>query len=435
MVVDGERLNRRIGELAVIGGNASGGVTRLAYSEADRQACLWIEEVMRAAGLEVHVDAAGNRVGRRAGREGGLPPIVMGSHIDSVAGGGRYDGPVGSLAAVEVAQSLGEQGVTTRHPLEVIIFQNEEYGHVGSRALAGDLSEADLRVVNGSGRTRSEGITFLGGDPSKLDSVRRHPGDVAAFLEVHIEQGEILTSTGVDLGVVDGIAGVQRWKVEVQGRANHAGATPMDRRQDALLAASRFVEAVNRVVTSRSGRQVGTVGAFQVFPGAPDIVPGRVELSLDIRDMDEDRIGAFFLELEREAGRIGRRTGTAFSFTRYHVHEPVETHLVIREVFEEAARELGLTSRRLLSGAGHDAQTMGKIAPVGLIFIPSVGGVSHSAEEYSRPEDVRNGAAVLLRSVLKLDAMTLTYASPRPPAPPARTRRRTRYRRRSRRGG
>ena len=209
----------------------------------------------------------------------------------------------------------------------------------------------------------------------------------------------------------------------------------MDRRQDALLAASRFVEAVNRVVTSRSGRQVGTVGAFQVFPGTPDIVPGRVELSLDIRDMDEDRIGAFFLELEREAGRIGRRTGTAFSFTRYHVHEPVETHLVIREVFEEAARELGLTSRRLLSGAGHDAQTIGKIAPVGLIFIPSAGGVSHSAEEYSRPEDVRNGAAVLLRSVLKLDAMTLTYASPRPPAPPARTRRRTRYRRRSRRGG
>ena len=181
MVVDGERLNRRIGELAVIGGNASGGVTRLAYSEADLQACAWIEEVMSAAGLEVHVDAAGNRVGRRAGREGGLPPIVMGSHIDSVAGGGRYDGPVGSLAAVEVAQSLGEQGVTTRHPLEVIIFQNEEYGHVGSRALAGDLSEADLRVVNGSGRTRSEGITFLGGDPSKLDSVRRHPGDVARF--------------------------------------------------------------------------------------------------------------------------------------------------------------------------------------------------------------------------------------------------------------
>ena len=405
--MDGERLNRRIDKLAGFGRNASGGVTRLAYSEADLQACAWIEEVMSAAGLEVHVDAAGNRVGRRGGREGGLPPIVVGSHIDSVADGGRYDGSVGSLAAVELAQSLVEQGITMRHPLEVIIFQNEEYGHVGSRALVGDLSAADLGVVNGSGRTRREGIAFLGGDPSQLDSVRRRPGDIAAFLEVHIEQGEILSSTGVDIGVVDGIVGVQRWRVWVHGRANHAGSTPMDRRQDALLAAARFVDAVNHVVTSRPGRQVGTVGAFQVFPGAPDIVPGRVELSLDIRDMDQDRIGAFFFELEAEAGRIGRGTGTEFSFTRYHIHEPVETYPVICDVLEEAADELGLTSRRLLSGAGHDAQTIGKIAPVGLIFIPSVGGVSHSAEEYSRPEDIRNGAAVLLRSVLKLDAMTL----------------------------
>ncbi|MDP2956074.1 MAG: M20 family metallo-hydrolase [Longimicrobiales bacterium] len=406
-MVDGDRLNRRIAELAEFGRTPAGGVTRLAYSEADRQACGWIEEVMVEAGLEVHSDAAGNRVGRRSGSEGGLPPIVMGSHIDSVADGGRYDGPVGSLAAVEVAQSLAEQGITTRHDLEVIVFQNEEYGHVGSRALAGDLSEADLDVVNGTGRTRREGIAFLGGDPSKLDSVRRRPGDVAAFLEVHIEQGEVLISAGADIGVVDGIAGVQRWRAEVRGRANHAGSTPMDRRQDALLAASRFVDAVNRVLTSRPGRQVGTVGALQVFPGAPDIVPGRAELSLDIRDMDEDRIGSFFLEMQAEAGRIGLGTGTEFAFTRYHRHEPVETHPVIREIFEEATVELGLSSRRLLSGAGHDAQTMGKIAPVGLIFIPSVGGVSHSPEEYSRPEDIRNGAAVLLRSVLKLDAMTL----------------------------
>lgn len=406
-MVDGDRLNRRIEELSTFGRNAAGGVTRLAYSEADREACAWIEEVMRTAGLEVYVDAAGNRVGRRPGQDGGLPPIVMGSHIDSVADGGRYDGPVGSLAAVEVAHALWELGITTQHPLEVVVFQNEEYGHVGSRALVGDLSEADLDVMSGSGRTIREGIAFLGGDPSKLDSVRRSPGDVAAFLEVHIEQGEVLTSTGTDIGVVEGIAGVRRWKVEVHGRANHAGSTPMDRRQDALLAASRFVDAVNRVLTSRPGPQVGTVGAFQVFPGAPDIVPGRVEASLDIRDMDEERIGALFRELEAEAGRIAQATGTVFSFTRDHVHEPVETHPAIRGVLEDAARELGLTSRRLLSGAGHDAQTMGRIAPVGLVFIPSVGGISHAPDEYSRPEDIRNGAAVLLRAVLRLDAMRL----------------------------
>ncbi|MBI4538411.1 MAG: Zn-dependent hydrolase [Gemmatimonadetes bacterium] len=403
--VNGDRLSRRIAALAEFGRNPSGGVTRVAYSEADRQGCEWMEEVMSEAGLDVHVDAAGNRVGRRAGREDRLPPLVLGSHIDSVVEGGKYDGPVGSLAAIEVVQALAEQGITTRHRLEVIVFQNEEYGHVGSRAVTGELTEADLDVVNAIGKTRREGIAFLGGDPSRLDTVRRRPGDIVAFLEVHIEQGEILESKGVDIGVVEGIVGVQRWDVVVEGRANHAGTTPMGRRRDALLAAARFVDAVNRVVTALPGRQVGTVGALRVFPGAPDIVAGRVELSLDIRDMDEERIDALFRELCADAERLGGESGTAFSFSRYYRHEPVRMHPVIRGVLDRSARELGLTTEAMVSGAGHDAQTMAKLAPAGLIFIPSVGGVSHSADEYSRPEDIANGAAVLFRSLLELDAM------------------------------
>ena len=401
--VNGKRLVEHLMGLAEFGKNPQGGVSRVAYTDADRQGREYVMGLMRAAGLAVSVDAAGNITGRRAGRDRRLPPILLGSHIDSVPDGGNYDGDVGSLGAVEVAQTLAEARVVTRHPLEVIVFQNEEGGTVGSRAIVRDLTERELDAVSRSGKTIREGIRFLGGDPDRLASARRRRGDVAAYLELHIEQGSVLERERIDIGVVEGIVGIGWWDVTVEGFANHAGTTPMDQRRDALLAAAQFVQAVNRVVTSVSGRQVGTVGRIQALPGAPNVIPGKVVLSLELRDLDAAKIASLFERIRDEARRIGEASGTTFDFGETFSSVPAPTDERVRRLIAESARELGLTTKLMPSGAGHDAQEIAQIAPVGMIFVPSVGGISHSPKEFSRPRDIENGANVLLLTLLKID--------------------------------
>ncbi|HEY0776847.1 MAG TPA: Zn-dependent hydrolase, partial [Gemmatirosa sp.] len=281
--VDGARLDGWLGALGAFGRNPQGGVTRTAYSDADRDGRQYVRGLMAAAGLDVRLDAAGNIIGRRAGREMARPPILFGSHVDSVPSGGNYDGPLGTLAAIEVVRTLGDHGIVTRHPLEVVVWQNEEGGLVGSRIAAGEFPARELDRVAVSGKTIRDGITFLGGDPTTLDGARRRPGDLAAYLELHIEQGDTLEREHVDIGVVEGIVGIWQWTVTVDGFANHAGTTPMDRRHDALLSAARFIEMVNRVVRSEPGRQVGTVGQIRAEPGAPNVIPGRAVMSLELR--------------------------------------------------------------------------------------------------------------------------------------------------------
>ena len=402
--VNGARLNGHLAELSQFGRNPQGGVSRGAYSEADRAARDYVMGLMRAARLAPQIDAAGNIVGRRAGRDARLPPVLFGSHIDSVPEGGNYDGDVGSLGAIEVAQTLAENGIVTRHPLEVIVFQNEEGGLIGSRAVSGDLSERELDLVSRSGKTIRDGIRFIGGDPDRLASVRRARGDIAAYLELHIEQGGFLDAERLDIGVVEGIVGINWWDVTIEGFANHAGTTPMDRRRDALLAAARFIEAVNRVVTSVPGRHVGTVGRIQALPGAPNVIPGKVVLSLELRDLDASKIASLYDSIRAEAQRIAAASGTTFDFREINVNAPAPTDPRVRAAIDEAARGLGLTTKLMPSGAGHDAQEIARIAPVGMIFVPSVGGISHSPREFSRPEDITNGANVLLNAVLRLDA-------------------------------
>jgi len=401
--VNGARLNRHLVELAEFGKNPQGGVTRLAYSEADRRGREYVMGLMRAAALDVRVDAAGNIIGRRAGRDARLPPLLFGSHIDSVPEGGNYDGDVGSLGAIEVAQTLAENRIVTRHPLEVVIFQNEEGGLIGSRAMIGELTERELGLVSRSGKTIREGIAFIGGDPAKLADAVRKPGDIAAYLELHIEQGAVLDTERIDIGVVEGIVGINWWDVTVEGFANHAGTTPMDRRRDALLAAARFIQAVNRVVTSVPGRQVGTVGRIQALPGAPNVIPGRVTVSLELRDLDARKIATLYERIRAEAGTIAAASGTTFDFTEINVNEPAPTDPRVRQLIAESAQELGLTTKLMPSGAGHDAQDMARLGPVGMIFVPSVGGISHSPREFSRPDDVTNGANVLLGAVMRMD--------------------------------
>ncbi|HVZ47281.1 MAG TPA: Zn-dependent hydrolase [Gemmatimonadaceae bacterium] len=403
--VNGARVNAHLAALSRFGANPQGGVSRVAYSDADRDGREYVKGLMRDAHLEVTVDAAANIWGRRPGADPSLTPIIIGSHIDSVPEGGNYDGDVGSLSAIEVAQTLAERGVSLRHPLEVAIWQNEEGGLWGSHAVTGTLSDAELAQVSNSGKTVRDGIAFLGGNPANLASARRAPGSATCYLELHIEQGGTLDREKIDIGVVEGIVGIGQWSVTVTGFANHAGTTAMADRHDALLSAARFVEAVNRIVTSRPGRQVGTVGRIQAFPGAPNVVPGRVECLLEIRDLDNAKIRTLYDEVRAEAAKIGGMNGTSFTFTPYSTEVIAAlSSPAMRAHIAAAAKALGLSSKVMPSGAGHDAQDLARICPMGMIFIPSVAGISHAPKEFSTPEAVTNGANVLLHALLSADA-------------------------------
>ncbi len=407
LTIDGERLLSRLQALAEFGKLPGGGCNRVAFSQANLEAREFVMDLLRGASLDVSVDTAGNILGRREGANAGLAPIMVGSHIDSVPQGGNVDGTLGTLGALEVAQTLAEHERVLRHPLEVVVFQNEEGGKTGSRAMIGDVTARDLALTTHSGKTIREGIEFIGGDPDSLDAAVRGRGDLAAFLELHIEQGAVLETEGVTIGVVTGIVGIKRWQVTVEGAANHAGTTPMAVRHDALLTAGRFIDMVNRVITAEPGSQVGTVGQIEAVPGAPNVVPGRAELSLEIRDLDMAKIDRLFEDISAEAVDLGNLNGTSVTLDQFYESIGAPTDERIRDIIAESATELGISNMRMPSGAGHDAQSIAKIAPVGMVFIPSVDGISHSPQEYSRPEDVVAGVNVLLSSVLRMDRLSL----------------------------
>jgi N-carbamoyl-L-amino-acid hydrolase len=408
IAADPDRMERRINELGRFGANTEGGVSRVAYSDADLAGREYIKALMREAGLDVRVDAAGNIIGRREGAEEGLAPIMFGSHIDSVPGGGNYDGDVGVIGAIEVAELIQERNIETRHPLEVVVFTDEEGGLVGSRAMIGKLTDAAMDVVSHSGMTVREGISHVGGDPDRLEETARKPGDIHAFIELHIEQGAILHEEGVNIGVVEGIVGIRWWEITVEGFANHAGTTPMNRRWDALVTAAELTLAINRTATTLPGRQVATVGRIEALPGAPNVIPGEVRMSLEIRDLDAVKIQQVFDLIAKEAERIAERRDTPVNFEEVDVASPpAPTDQQMRRIIAAAARDLDLTYKLMPSGAGHDAQDMATIAPTGMIFVPSRDGISHSPQEFTSAVDMANGATVLLNTVLSIDGGAL----------------------------
>jgi N-carbamoyl-L-amino-acid hydrolase len=399
-----ERLEQRIQALGQFGANPAGGVSRVAFSDADIAGREYIMSLMRDAGLQVRIDTAGNIIGRREGTDPTLSVVMTGSHIDSVPQGGNYDGDVGVLGAVEVAELMREHGIVTRHPFEFVVFTDEEGGVVGSSAMAGRVGPEALAVVSHSGLTVRDGIRKLGGDPARLADARRAPGTIAAFVELHIEQGAVLEESRTDIGVVEGIVGIRWWDVTVDGTANHAGTTPMNRRRDALVAASELTLAVNRIASTMTGTQVATVGRIRAEPGAPNVIPGRVVMSLEIRDLAADKMAKVFQAVETEAKHIAAARETPIAFTELDVAlEPAPTDERLRKVIEASAESLGLSHRRLPSGAGHDAQDIAHIAPIAMIFVPSKAGISHAPQEYTAPGDIANGVDVLLRTLLAID--------------------------------
>jgi N-carbamoyl-L-amino-acid hydrolase len=409
--VDGAALRARLEALSMFGRPAGGtfadGVSRVAYSEADLGGRKYVLGLMRAAGLEPRIDAAGNIFGRRAGSDASLPPILFGSHIDSVPSGGNFDGDVGVLGSIGVVEALHAAQVRTRHPLEIAIWSAEEgvafgQGLAGSRIVAGELAPGDMdRVWNGM--RRGEAIRKIGGNPNRIDEAIRPKNSHHVYLELHIEQGGTLDRDRIPIGIVEGIVAIERFTATITGVANHAGTTPMAERQDALIAASHLTLAVREIVTGEPGRQVGTVGHIEVTPNAPNVVPGAVRQTIELRDLSPEKLRRIADAIRARAAQIAASTKTTIQIAPLSSNRPALATTAIQDAIARASEAAALPSTRLPSAASHDAAMMAQIGPMGMIFVPSVGGVSHSPRELTRWDDCTNGANVLLRTIVEVD--------------------------------
>ncbi len=405
--IDSQRLQGTLEKLSEFGRNPEGGVTRIGFSEADLAAREYVSGLMKQAGLQVRVDPAGNIFGLRAGSEK-LPILLFGSHIDSVLHGGNFDGDVGSMGAIEVIRALNDGSVKTRHPLEVVIWTNEEGNHfglgtLGSGVAAGLLGSEILDRKDEQGLTLADWLRRYGQDPSHLTDARIPKGALAGFLELHIEQGPNLDESKIPLGVVQGIVGLKRWKCVATGFANHAGTTPMNRRKDALAAASKDVLAVREVVRADAGRQVGTVGYMRAEPGAINVIPGRAEFPVELRDLDVAKIDRMWERIQESFKQTDKEENVETRCTPLDDVNPARTDPAVQTAIRDAAKSLALATMDLPSGAVQDAQQIAKIAPMGMIFVPSRDGISHSPKEFTSWQDIADGAEVLYRVVLLLD--------------------------------
>jgi N-carbamoyl-L-amino-acid hydrolase len=409
--VDAMTLRQRIEALSAFGRPAGGsfadGVSRVAYSDADVAGREYVMGLMRAARLMPRIDPAGNIFGRREGADPKLEPILFGSHIDSVPNGGNFDGDLGTLAGLGVIEALHAAGVRTQHPLELVVWAAEEgvafnRGLSASRIVAGDVAPSDMDQV-WNGMRRGDAVRRIGGDPERIMDARRDKGAWRGYFELHIEQGGSLERSATDIGVVQGIVAIERYEATITGFANHAGTTPMADRQDAVVALSHLALAVREIVTSRPGRHVGTVGRIEVSPNAPNVVPGEARAIIELRDLSTATLEAIADDIRLRAEAIAAQTRTSIAIVPVSSNTPALADSGMQDLIERAAAGRKLSSVRMPSGAGHDAQMIAQLAPMGMIFVPSVGGVSHSPKELTSWRDCANGANVLLHAVLALD--------------------------------
>jgi len=363
----------------------------------------------QAAGLETRIDAAGNLTARRPGKKPGLGTIMLGSHSDTVPDGGRYDGIAGVAVALEVARALADQGIELDHDLEVVDFLAEEVSIfgvscIGSRGMAGVLPEDWLTRQSG-GLTLEQGIRDAGGDPARIQAEARR--DIAAFLELHIEQGPVLETEKRDIGVVTAIAGITRIEIVVEGRADHAGTTPMGSRADALAAAARLVTGIEALAKSLSdgpSHFTATVGEFSIEPNAANVVPSRARLLIDARAEDRTAMDLFAGSVDLLVEQLARETGTAIEAPRrISDNMPTPGDPLLLDVLDAACETVGASHRRMASGAGHDTAWMARVTRSAMIFVPCLGGRSHAPEEFAETDDIALGAAVLLNAVIQLD--------------------------------
>ena len=406
--VEKDRIIDLFENLKKFGVNENQGNDRVAYSDFEIQARDYISKKLEKTGAKVYTDFAGNLIALYNPNNSNLKPILFGSQVDAVPNGGHYDGTAGVIHAIEVLQTVHSKNISLNHPLEVIVFSNEEGGLFGSKALAGKINQQTLDVVTVSGYTNGEGVERLGGNVDRIFEVKRNMGDIHAFIEMHIEQGNNLYSSNTDIGIVEGIVGLKWWDVTIEGFTNHAGTTPMNQRQDAMIAASKFVLMVNETVNSYEGSQVGTVGRISAEPGVPNVIPGIVNLSLELRDLSSNKISIIYNKILENTKIIEQETKTKFSFSPIDATgDPALMDRRIINILSEVSDDLGYSSMLMPSGAGHDAQSIALIAPTAMIFAPSKDGISHSPKEYTNFEMLDKTTNVMLNTILKIDKVKL----------------------------
>jgi beta-ureidopropionase / N-carbamoyl-L-amino-acid hydrolase len=401
--IDSERLRSDFEAVSAFGATEDGGVTRPTFSDAHLAARAWFLERGRAAGLETRIDAAANHSAVLPARMAGARTLLLGSHLDSVVSGGRYDGALGVLCALEVLRCVQDAGLELPVALEAVDFTDEEgtlIGTLGSWAVAGVLSSEILSAPRGGRDVLVSELSRMGLTEEGVLSARRDPASLAGYLELHIEQGPVLERAGVDIGIVTGIIGASSFRVVFQGEARHAGTTPMEVRKDAAVGAAAFVLGVREIATDDFPGTVATVGDIATEPGSYNVVPGRATLRVECRSLDAVELDALEQALVERAGSDAAAHGLGVEVERLGRSEPAPTDEGMRLALERAADGLGLSHLRLPSGAGHDAQALAAATPSAMVFVPSVRGVSHDPSEHTRWEDCVNGANVLLNAAV-----------------------------------
>ncbi|WP_096697390.1 Zn-dependent hydrolase [Polaromonas sp. AER18D-145] len=401
--INGPRLLESLQALGQIGALPGGGVNRLALTDADRQGRDWTAARMHALDMHVEVDAIGNIIGTFPGTEEG-PPVMMGSHIDTVRTGGLYDGNYGVLAGLEVVATLREAGLPTRRPLAVAVFTNEEGARfqpdmMGSLVYVGGLPLPDaLATCDADGvsvQAELQRIGYQGTAPVGAPVVD-------SFVELHIEQGPVLEQMGLQIGVVEGVQGISWTEFTVEGQSNHAGTTPMALRHDAALVAAQVAVFVRELSARMGGRQLATVGALRLSPNLINVIAQKAVFTVDLRNTDSAALAQAEADLHAYVQQAARAEGVRISSRALARFEPVDFDPMVVDLVEQHAQALGCSHQRMPSGAGHDAQMLARVCPSAMIFVPSAGGLSHNVREHTEPADLQRGAQLLLQVVLAL---------------------------------
>jgi N-carbamoyl-L-amino-acid hydrolase len=412
LTVNKRRLMRDLNAVSRIGIGSHGAVTRLVFSVKELRSRQLLMHLMRQAGLKIHVDAIGNIFGRLAGGHPKAPAVVAGSHLDTVIHGGKFDGPVGVIGALEAVRTIKENQIPLRSPVEVVCFVGEEssrfgFSTLGSSLVAGEVQHQDLaNAVDPHGTKLQDVLSSLGISRRNLASLKRDPRSLKAYLELHIEQGPVLETKKKRIGLVTAIAAPSRFKVIFNGRADHSGTTPMEMRKDALVASAQlitYVETVSRKFSSlEKGRVVGTVGAMKIEPGVINAVPGRAELSIDIRSITAAAKEKVARMVKNEARAIARNRALGVEILSIRDENPVPLDKRLLQVTKELCDEKGIVYEIMPSGAGHDAMQMAKITPAAMIFVPSKRGISHNPLEWTAPEDICLGSQLLMETMVRV---------------------------------
>ena len=408
LLVNADRLKADISALARIGAEADGGVARLAYSAEETSARDWIAERLAALGLHPRLDAAGNLSASLLGKQK-VAAVMTGSHVDTVPHGGRFDGAAGTIAALEIARTVQEAGIVTERPIEIVVFAAEESprfkaaSRIGSRSMAGQVTVEETReLVDSNGVSLFQAMQQVGLNPERLPEARRSPGEIEAFVELHIEQGTALAEAGIPVGAVTDIVGTRRYLITVEGRADHSGGTPMATRRDALAAAAEVVLTMERFATDHAGTLVGTVTTLDVEPNALNVVPGSTTLGVDIRDMHAESMEKIALQFLQAVDAICTRRSLSFTVQLLRDTPPIPLSERVLVTMESAAVLAVLPLQRVPSHTGHDAASLASITDIGMIFVRNPTGRSHSPAESIQFDDFTAATQVLLGTVLTL---------------------------------